>query len=116
MARRNKIPVRVRAVPPDIPVLVGVVERVLGQRGRPDVVQLVVYCPYCRRLHEHGWGDTGDHTRVDYVEHRHAHCGDRSPLREKGYYIALDPTRKADHAVMFGKRMPPRTGGRQNRF
>lgn len=50
---------------------------------------LSVWCPFCGRHHEHGWG-IGDIR----PEHRAAHCGPESPLHATGYWIA--PWRATD--------------------
>ena len=63
----------------------------LHGRIHPDgSAQVAVWCPYCRRLHLHGW-DTTAHNR-GRAEHRVAHCcNDASPFRADGYWIGLLP-------------------------
>ena len=52
-----------------------------------DGTQIVVFCPYCNRMHFHGW-PSGTPRRA--LEHRVAHCTTRqSALYEGGYYVAL---------------------------
>lgn len=92
---------RKRAVPKTMAVLVGRIT-LHATRTNPALVLIDVYCPYCRDEHRHSWGTDKECTRTDYVTHRAAHCHNReSPLRELGYYIALDPTRKDEHAKVF---------------
>ena len=38
---------------------------------------LQFWCPYCKKWHRHGMGSG----------HRVAHCGEETPLRERGYII-----------------------------
>jgi hypothetical protein len=49
---------------------------------------IAVWCPFCRKYHEHGWDPEYAHA----AEHRGAHCRDKnSPFHEGGYYIAEEP-------------------------
>lgn len=47
-----------------------------------------VWCPHCRRWHEHSWKRENEY---DDVEHREAHCGHATSFDVGGYYIALAP-------------------------
>lgn len=49
--------------------------------------QVMVWCPYCKKHHIHGW----DHSKPDSrAESRCAHCGSsRSPF--SSYYITVEP-------------------------
>lgn len=72
------------------PILTGTVsEAVVGQAGD----RIAVWCPYCARLHQHGW-TAGNIT----PEHRIAHCDDGSPFRFGGYWI-MPASVNNDHAV-----------------
>lgn len=101
--RDPKVVTRVWAVPKTMAVLVGYLEYAPGRGvNRGDVMHISVYCPFCKCEHNHGWGFDGVYKRVDHAEHRGAHCHTQeSPLKEPGYYIALDPTKKADHVRVF---------------
>lgn len=48
-------------------------------------VTIVVWCPFCGRLHRHGWTLAND-GRV--VSHRGSHCNNDSPLLATGYHIS----------------------------
>ncbi len=50
-------------------------------KGFMDGVLLKVWCPFCKKYHEHGWP-----TSSVKKSHRVAHCAD-SPFRNGGYYI-----------------------------
>ncbi len=76
-------------------LLVGRV-RVSAAPGQRPILLIAVWCPYCKRTHEHGWPEPP--FRADHVEHRVAHCGDKSPLNRRGYYIGLDPAARKDTA------------------
>lgn len=77
-----------RSLKPDQPLLVGRLVRTTGYRGRPEL-GLDVWCPFCKRDHNHGWEDPP--FRLDEVSHRVAHCDASSPLYQAGYWVGLDP-------------------------
>jgi hypothetical protein len=64
-------------------------------RFSKPVLLLDVWCPFCKRHHNHG-GDHYDPRRLDAVSHRQAHCSDGSPLLDRGYYVGLDPDAKEE--------------------
>jgi hypothetical protein len=47
--------------------------------------RLAVYCPWCDRLHYHGWDPRND---GHVLQHRAAHCDKESPLSGNGYWIS----------------------------
>jgi hypothetical protein len=98
MAKSRKLGVvaRRRSLPRGTPLLVG---RVRVEGFRPPVLLLEVWCPWCKRLHVHGW--SGDDRRADHVEHRVAHCLDGSPLQGQGYYVGLDPAAREENRRAF---------------
>jgi hypothetical protein len=64
-----------------------------GTADRPGRFYLTidVWCPYCKRQHNHGWVHQPPF-RSDAVQHRVAHCSQGSPLvTDEGYYVGLDP-------------------------
>jgi hypothetical protein len=68
-------------------------------RGRPYLT-LTVWCPHCREQHVHTW--TADADTPEISAHRMAHCW-RGPLRERGYFIGLEPTYMAEHAEVIAE-------------
>lgn len=74
--------------------------------GVDNVMIIRVYCPYCDRLHTHGWPD--HHTNPRHKEHRTAHCPPGSPFKETGYYIALHRKRgiAADEYAEYDFELP----------
>jgi hypothetical protein len=82
-----------RSLRPGDPLLVGRLRILDGGRGEPPSLGIDVWCPYCKRAHNHGWaGYDGlpEGHRADRVEHRVAHCDAGSPLERSGYWIAVD--------------------------
>lgn len=82
------------------PLLRGVLTEIIGTwypcPNRPgfeaQYVRLLVWCPHCKRHHEHGW-DPANNGSV--AEHRVAHCHDpNSPFDKSGYFVSV--FRKAD--------------------
>lgn len=54
--------------------------------------QIFVWCPFCRKYHQHGWlGEPG---------HRVAHCDMDSPFSETGYFVV--PFSKKELEQMAG--------------
>jgi hypothetical protein len=54
---------------------------------------ITVWCPYCQVYHQHSW----DRSYTYKPQHRGAHCGGWSPLRDSGYFIApIHPFPTAD--------------------
>lgn len=84
------MPLRRRALKPGQALLVGRLDFAPATRTRDAELRLSIWCPYCRREHEHGWGDPP--FRLDVVEHRTAHCSPGSPLARDGYFIGADPS------------------------
>ena len=75
----------------NIPTLRGyVVTRHCAING--PVKQIIVHCPACDATHAHGWPSGRTDSR--YRTHRSPHCLNRTPFSEKGYYIAIERTRK----------------------
>jgi hypothetical protein len=92
-----------RSLKPDQPLLVGRL-RILDEfrTSTPPHLGLDVWCPYCKREHNHGWVRPEKIT-VAGVEHRGAHCSDDSPFRDGGYWIALDPLAKAENKATHAR-------------
>lgn len=61
--------------------------------GPRNTVQILVWCPHCKKHHIHGWNVFNAR---DAVEHRVAHCT-TGPFREGGYFIGREKGR-TDHA------------------
>jgi hypothetical protein len=81
---------RRRSLKPDEPLLVGRL-RLPEARGfsldsRPSLL-IDVWCPYCKRHHQHCWVED---FASDAVSHRVAHCY-AGPLAHDGYWIGFDP-------------------------
>lgn len=64
----------------------GDIVRKMNQKKRIPVLkgvirdnQIFVWCPFCRKYHQHGW--------LGKPEHRVAHCDMDSPLSETGYLV-----------------------------
>lgn len=79
------------------PLLRGVLVELFRWRNDPRrpgwqrrMTQLAVWCPFCRRVHLHGWDPANDGR---HAEHRVAHCVN-GPFTETGYYIST--LRKTD--------------------
>ena len=87
-----------RSLPRGLPLLVG---RVRVEGFRPPIMQLDVWCPYCKRVHVHGWSP--EDRRADHAEHRVAHCLDGSPLQEGGYYVGLDSAACGENKRAFAE-------------
>jgi hypothetical protein len=72
-----------------------------GQEHRQCLID--VFCPYCDRMHTHGW-DPANNARV--VEFRVAHCDQGDLFYGGGYWISVwrqsDPG-SAAHAVRPGR-------------
>ena len=68
----------------NIPQLRGFVSSQIGQQP-----MLHVYCPYCKKLHTHGWGDGGARQKPGMWKGapRVSHCDNNSPWYGKIYYI-----------------------------
>ena len=70
-----------------------------------DGIQLVAWCPFCRKNHYHG--SCGDPTGKAGEGHRAAHCIDpTSPFKETGYILKLDPKwekHKKSMKIVFSK-------------
>jgi hypothetical protein len=82
-----------RSLSPANPLLVGPLSaRRVSPAGQPYVA-IAVWCPYCKRRHEHGWDP--ESRRSHAVSHRAAHCDDGSPLCGGGYFIGPDPAHAA---------------------
>ena len=84
-----------------LPVLRGTIYALSPWRDDPKrpgyqyrSAQIAVWCPYCCRMHFHGW-DMRDNGRV--LSHRAAHCREGSPLRDTGYYIAVWRVSDTEH-------------------
>jgi hypothetical protein len=79
-----------RSLSPTDALLVGLLSlhRPAARTARPYLV-IAVWCPWCKRLHEHGWPNPP--FRGDVVTHRVAHCGDGPLADAGGYFIGLDP-------------------------
>lgn len=69
-----------------------------SESGPPQLL-LDVWCPSCKRLHNHGWGTE----KSDEVHHRTAHCDAESPLKQGGYYIGVDPGRKDEYKAVVAE-------------
>lgn len=82
----------------DQPLLVGRLRLGRGNRFRP-LLMIDVWCPHCKREHNHGWEEPP--FLADRVEHRCAHCGSDSPFARAGYWIGLDPAAKAENAEVI---------------
>lgn len=92
-----------RSLKPDQPLLVGRLDILdIFRRSTAPHLGLNVWCPYCRREHNHGWGRP-DKITIAEVEHRCAHCGDGSPFRKGGYWIALDPASAVENKATFAR-------------
>lgn len=85
-----------RSLKPGQPLLLG--SLFIHDRPRARVrpaLGVEVYCPCCHdRRHVHGWGAE---ERVDAVSHRASHCVAGSLFAADGYWIGLDPSRKAEN-------------------
>ena len=60
----------------------------VGKLQRNNTIS--VWCPFCKRHHNHGWDI--DLSKSD-VTHRVAHCDIKgsSPFKGGGYYIGIEP-------------------------
>ena len=76
-----------RSLKPSDVLLVGRLYLVRGA-GEAPRLGLRVWCPYCKRHHDHGLLESLPKSAA--VEHHHAHCNRGSPLLGQGYYIGLD--------------------------
>ena len=84
-----------RGLKPSDPLLVGTLQPYEGvvEKDKPAVIDIHVWCPYCKEHHRHGWLET---MGPKETESRHSgHCSDGSPLVHDGYHIGLDPAMKA---------------------
>lgn len=79
----------VRGLKPDDILLVGrLVVLDAGLRVIRPHLGINVWCPFCKREHNHCWDDPP--FRRDFVSHRSPHCtGKQTPA---GYYVGLDPS------------------------
>jgi hypothetical protein len=82
-----------RSLSPTDALLVGrlSVEQDRLHRGRPYLT-ISVWCPFCKRMHDHGWDDPP--VRSDAVTYRVSHC--HTSMLDRGYWIGLDPAAR-DH-------------------
>jgi len=103
-----------------LPILRGVLVELLPWRDDPDrpgqqrrYAQLAVHCPWCDRVHLHGWNPKHDGR---HVESRYPHCP-HGPFLESGYLVSV--LRKKDpgyccHVVRPGRAIvrttPERSG------
>jgi hypothetical protein len=95
-----------RSLRPGEPLLVGRVRILDGGRAEPPSLGIDVWCPYCKRAHNHGWvGYDGlpEGHRADRVEHREPHCDHRSPFERSGYWIAQDPSSAAENQATIAQ-------------
>ena len=87
-----------RKPPNGAPLLVGYTTPYTENRSpkqEVDVDEIIhVWCPYCRRYHEHGWEKSMPSWAI---ESRVPHCDDESPLRGNDYWIGREPKRPTSH-------------------
>ena len=64
----------------ELPLLTG---PLMEHNTRTDIVLLDVWCPYCRKWHQHGWPKGSNDKKP---QHRGAHCWG-GPFQQHGYLI-----------------------------